>query len=61
MLLASLTFVTVVKDLNLLMLKIWGLYVKGLQSYWPSNFENDSTPHKLDWFEWARDQVAGYS
>ena len=25
------------------MLKIWGLEIKGLQSYWPSNFENDST------------------
>ena len=25
------------------MLKIWALYVKGLQTYWPSNFENDST------------------
>ena len=24
------------------MLKIWGLQVKGLPSYWPSNFENDS-------------------
>ena len=29
------------------MLKIWGLQVKGLQSYWPSNFENDSTPGQL--------------
>ena len=25
------------------MLKIFGLYVKGLQSYQPSNFENDLT------------------
>ena len=25
------------------MLKIWALQVKGLQSYRPSNFENDST------------------
>ena len=25
------------------MLKMWGLKVKGLQSYRPSNFENDST------------------
>ena len=25
------------------MLKIWGLQVKGLQSYWPSNSENDLT------------------
>ena len=24
--------------LDLLMLKIWGLWIKGLQSYWPSNF-----------------------
>jgi len=36
------------KDLDLFMLKIWGLYVKGLQSYHPSNFENDSTPGKLE-------------
>ena len=43
------------------MLKIWALKVKGLQSYWPSNFENDSTPRKLEWFEWARGQVAGFS
>ena len=29
--------------------KIWGLLVKGLQNYWPPNFENDSTPvlHEL--------------
>ena len=26
------------------MLKIWGLYVKGLQNDQPSNFENDLTP-----------------
>ena len=32
-----------IKDLDLSMLKIWGLQVKGLQSYWPSNFENDLT------------------
>ena len=25
-------------SLDLLLLKIWGLQVKGLQSYWPSNF-----------------------
>ena len=30
------------------MLKIWGLYVKGLQIYQPSNFENDSTPGNLE-------------
>ena len=29
------------------MLKIWGLQVKGLQSYWLSNFENDLTPDVL--------------
>ena len=26
------------EGLDLLMLKIWGLQIKGLQSYWPSNF-----------------------
>ena len=36
------------RKLELLVLKIWGLYVKGLQSYWPSNFENDSTPDQLE-------------
>ena len=30
------------------MLKIWGLYVKGLQSYWPPNFENDWTLSQLE-------------
>ena len=30
------------------MLKIWGLYVNGLQNDRPSNFENDSTPDKLE-------------
>ena len=30
------------------MLKIWGLYVKGLQIYQPSNFENDLTPGDRD-------------
>ena len=30
------------------MLKIWGLQVKGLQSYQPLNFENDSTQGKLE-------------
>ena len=34
-------------DLNLSMLKIWGLKIKGLQSYWPSNFENDLTQGEL--------------
>ena len=29
------------------MLKMWGLEVKGLQSYWSSNFENDLTPGVL--------------
>ena len=30
------------------MLKIWGLWVKGLQNYWPSNFENDLIPVQLE-------------
>ena len=31
------------------MLKIWGLKVNKLQSYYrPSNFENDSTPGELE-------------
>ena len=30
------------------MLKIWGLKVKGLQSYQSSNFEKDSTPGELE-------------
>ena len=30
------------------LLKIWCLQVKGLQSYWLSNFENDSTPGDLE-------------
>ena len=30
------------------MLKIWGPKIKGLQSYWPSNFENDSTSGDLE-------------
>ena len=34
--------------LDLLLLKIWGLLVKGLQSYWPSNFENVLTPGVLE-------------
>ena len=33
-------------DLELYMLKIWGLQVKGLQNYQPSNFENDLTPEE---------------
>ena len=36
------------------MLKIWGLWVKGLQGYWPSNFENDSTPGVLEYRPIAR-------
>ena len=43
MLLAYWTFDTVLKIKDLLLLKIWDLLVKGLQSYWLSNFENDST------------------
>ena len=34
--------------LDLLMLKIWGLLVKGLQSYQPSNFGNNLTPGVLE-------------
>ena len=44
------------RELDLLMLKIWRLQVKGLQNYRPSNFENDwtatggSNPSRLaDW------------
>ena len=33
---------------DLFILKICGLYVKGLQSYCPSNFENDPTLGKLE-------------
>ena len=33
--------------LELSILLIWGLQVKGLQSYQPSNSENDSTPVEL--------------
>ena len=36
------------KSLDLSILKIWDLWVKGLQSYWPSNFENDLTPGVLE-------------
>ena len=39
---------TLSKGLDLSMLKIWGLQIKGLQSFWPSNFENDSTPGVLE-------------
>ena len=35
------------KGLDISMLKIWGLWVKGLQSCHPSNFENDSTPVRV--------------
>ena len=34
--------------LDLLMLKIWGLKGKGLQSYILSNFENDLTPDRFE-------------
>ena len=30
------------------MIEIWDLYVKGLQSCWPSNFENGSAPVQLE-------------
>ena len=30
------------------MLKIWGLYVKGLQSYRSTKFENGLTPDKVE-------------
>ena len=33
--------------LDIIILKIWGLDVKGLQS-WQSNFENDLTPGELE-------------
>ena len=36
------------RGLDLSMLKIWSLYVKGLQSYQPSNFKNDLTLVKLE-------------
>ena len=36
------------KELDLLLLKIQHLQIKGLQSYWPSNFENDLTPGELE-------------
>ena len=36
------------KGIDLSILKIWGLWVKGLQSYRPSNYENDSTPGALE-------------
>ena len=36
------------KYLDLSMLKIWGLYVKGLQSYQPLNCKNDSTEGDLE-------------
>ena len=37
-----------ITGLDLLMIEIWGLWVKGLQSCWPSNFENGSTPVQLE-------------
>ena len=36
------------KGLDPLIDKIWCLYVEGLQSYWPSNFKNDSTLAQLE-------------
>ena len=30
------------------MLKIWGLYVKGLQSYCSTKFKNGLTPYKVE-------------
>ena len=36
------------RGLDLSMLKIWSLYVKGLQSFQPSNFESDLTPVHLE-------------
>ena len=36
------------KGLDLLFLKIWSLLVKRLQSYWPSNFENNSNMGVLE-------------
>ena len=45
------------KSLDVLMLKIWGLQVNGLQSYWPSNFQNDWTATgnrtRADWLTGA--------
>ena len=36
------------KDSDLSMLQIWGLQVKGLQNYRPSNFESALTPVPLE-------------
>jgi len=36
------------KNLDLLMLEILGLKIKGLQKYGPSSFENDSTSCDLE-------------
>ena len=36
-----------ITGLDLSMIEIWGLQVKGLQSCWPSNFENGLTPVQL--------------
>ena len=36
------------KGLDLSMLKVGDLQIKGLQSYWSSNFENDLTPVQLE-------------
>ena len=37
-----------IRGLDLSMIEIWDLWVKGLQSCWPSNFENGSTLGKLE-------------
>ena len=42
------------------MLKIWGLYVKGLQNDLPSNFENDLTLVQLEWFDKGRGRAADF-
>ena len=36
------------KSIDLLMLKIRDLQIEGLQSYWPSNFQNDLTPGAVE-------------
>ena len=41
-------FTQLYTELDLLLLKIWGLLVKGLQSYRPSNFENGSTSPRFE-------------
>ena len=52
------------KGLDVSILKIWSLQVKGLQSYQPSNFENDwtatrgSNPRRLA--DWGRGRLADF-